>query len=365
MLMFMILFAVDGTALWQIGETEIYQNLSPSQVAITADERVFLLDSQEHRVLVFDKAEPVTRFGKKGQGPGEMMFPQRLYLDGDRLYINDFMKKALLIFDLEGNYLDQLDVKDVTGNMVRVENGWVSGTWSYFGKNIDPGQLLLADEQFENQKVILDMRPPGFTPQENTFSIEIGKPLPMNPAQESNVLAVSEDGTRIFLARPGPKATIHVFDHEGRALRVIQKDWPRLPFDEAWGQHRIDEMNNRPQRGNFKLEWEGDFPESFPHIRNMVSFGDQLFVQRWRAWPKEKPLVSVLDFSGADVATDLPGTAMSRLVSLRDGHAYVLTMDPEEESAGLAKVARDALAAFLDANPIIDVSVGGGVMIVE
>jgi hypothetical protein len=365
--LFLLAFLDSGTV-WQIGDTDIYTPLSTESVAIMPDEVVFILDKAEKRILIYDKGTRVGTFGEKGQGPGEFMFPKRIILDGDHIWVEDMMNRAFMRFGRDGTYIDQIRFEDFPGQTAKIKDGWAQlESKSMFGKSIDPGQIFIRNAAFAEKKLVLDLRPPGFEPPTNDgITIDIGKPMPHNPTPEKPCIAVNGDGTRIFISEPGQRFTLHVLDHKGKLLRKIVEDWPSIPFDEDWGKAHIEALNNRPSNGQIKLTFEGDFPDTFPHVKRLTCIGDKIYVERWQAWVEKNPLLTVLDFDGNEVPSPIPAGSVERIETIIGDHAYVLTFDVEAEVAGVAKVSLASLAGFLKANPIPEgFEAGGGVMILN
>lgn len=78
-------------------------------IQVDEDENIYVLDSGNHRLQIFDKKGIYLRtIGKKGQGPGEFITPSRLQLsdDTENIYITD-MSRTVKIFDREGRYINK------------------------------------------------------------------------------------------------------------------------------------------------------------------------------------------------------------------------------------------------------------------
>jgi len=65
-------------------------------VQVDEEENIYVLDSKEIRIKIFDKnGKPLRTCGKKGQGPGEIQTPTRMYLTSE---------KEILIYDQGNRY---------------------------------------------------------------------------------------------------------------------------------------------------------------------------------------------------------------------------------------------------------------------
>ncbi|HDL18338.1 MAG TPA: 6-bladed beta-propeller [Bacteroidetes bacterium] len=100
-----------------IGEEEGDSNYvfyRPANIVVDSEEHIYLLDSGNNRVQVFDAAGKfLYSFGKKGQGPGEFMMAYSMVLSGDeKLYILDLQNRRMSVFQKNGKYLQGFDIKE-------------------------------------------------------------------------------------------------------------------------------------------------------------------------------------------------------------------------------------------------------------
>jgi DNA-binding beta-propeller fold protein YncE len=100
-----IVFNADGKLLFQID----HDLARPSGLVIEND-RLRIADSQQHCVAVFDlHGKFISRFGRRGTGPGEFNFPTHLATDADgRLYVTDSMNNRVQVFDAAGKFQSQI-----------------------------------------------------------------------------------------------------------------------------------------------------------------------------------------------------------------------------------------------------------------
>jgi hypothetical protein len=92
-------------------EGESWEMLANAQ-AVTFDraDNLYVLDSGNFRVLVFDRAGRFVReIGKQGNGPGELTFPMGLAIAPDgRLVIADMGRGGFAIFEHDGTYVENV-----------------------------------------------------------------------------------------------------------------------------------------------------------------------------------------------------------------------------------------------------------------
>jgi|Deesub1362B_J571_1020462.scaffolds.fasta_scaffold06052_2 hypothetical protein len=108
---------------FKLGEKDAYGRLAPGKefvlfkpksLAITQDERIFVLDQGRNQVVVFNKkGKFLYTFGKKGQGPGEFVRPFDIGVSEDgQVFISDYGNRRMVVFGLDGKFLRVFKVKD-------------------------------------------------------------------------------------------------------------------------------------------------------------------------------------------------------------------------------------------------------------
>jgi len=81
----------------------------PLSLAIDRNDQIYVADSENHRVQVFDRQGHLVRIiGKKGKGDGEFLVPTDVAVDEEGcLYVVDCRNRRVQKFDPNGNYLLQ------------------------------------------------------------------------------------------------------------------------------------------------------------------------------------------------------------------------------------------------------------------
>lgn len=135
----------EGQPLATLGDGELER---PTSVAVDAErQRVYVTDTPEHDVKVFDKESGrlIQTVGGRGNQPGAFNFPSYLSVGqaGD-LYVTDSLNGRVQVFDKEGRFLR------VVGNF-----GDGSGDFSApKGSAVDSeGHLYVADAAFDKVQV--------------------------------------------------------------------------------------------------------------------------------------------------------------------------------------------------------------------
>jgi DNA-binding beta-propeller fold protein YncE len=86
---------------------------APSDVAVSGDNRIYVLDGVNHRVKVFDENGAfLATIGREGSGPGEFRYP--LGIDVDRsgnLYVADSGNHRVQMFNAAGSFMAQINIQ--------------------------------------------------------------------------------------------------------------------------------------------------------------------------------------------------------------------------------------------------------------
>jgi DNA-binding beta-propeller fold protein YncE len=137
----------DGGALKSAyGHTGELSN--PTGVAVSPDQKkLFVADSKEHRIAVFDIATGalIKTFGKKGGGDGELYFPTSLAFSRQgELCVVDQMNVRIVIFTQDGEFVDSFGQAGATfGKFVRPKDIALD----------DDGLIYVTDAAFSNVQI--------------------------------------------------------------------------------------------------------------------------------------------------------------------------------------------------------------------
>ncbi len=99
----------SASATWGSNGPDQGQFASPRNVAVAPDGTMYVSDSGNHRVQVFDQnGQFLTQFGQEGAGPGQFSEPWGLAVGQDGLvYVADTWNHRVQIFSASGEYLNR------------------------------------------------------------------------------------------------------------------------------------------------------------------------------------------------------------------------------------------------------------------
>lgn len=104
------------------GESTLY---SPRTVRLDTKGNVYIMDTGNHRIVVFDANGEVTRqIGVIGSGPGEFYGPTDLALDSDgRIYVSDSGNRRIQILTNDGGFVQEIPVSHPVQHLLLDSDG--------------------------------------------------------------------------------------------------------------------------------------------------------------------------------------------------------------------------------------------------
>jgi hypothetical protein len=118
---------------------------NPTDAAVSPDgKRLYVTDSKEHRVVVFDiaSAERLTTFGRRGVEDGELNFPTALVFGPEgNLFVLDQINARVQLFAADGEFIDRFgELGRVPGSFTRPKDVAVD----------EVGFIYVTDNAFNN-----------------------------------------------------------------------------------------------------------------------------------------------------------------------------------------------------------------------
>ena len=92
---------------------EVRQQLNqPSDVAVSNDGRIYVVDGVNSKIRIFDQGgQLVSSFGGPGDGSGQLRFPLGIDLDrSGTVYVADAGNHRVQIFSPQGNFIAKIDI---------------------------------------------------------------------------------------------------------------------------------------------------------------------------------------------------------------------------------------------------------------
>lgn len=241
-------------------------------LGVDEKESIIVYDGKEFCFKVFDKNGKFTRkFGKKGQGPGEIMSPMGIGMFGHKIItVNDGGNNRFAYYSISGEC-----IKETNRGKFRLLQGFADEVGNIYGITLKFGDAV------KQELIKYDSH---FTPLKTIASIALPKEPPPAQLMERTLFSVKADGSLLWASTYAYE--LYLYDRNGDLIRIIRKDF---------GRTRITEENLKTTA-----------PKFYP---------DRLLPSSFRIpshWPEYYPVMT-------DLLRDNTGRIFVRLFPLQDG----------------------------------------------
>lgn len=223
----------------------------PSDVALGSDDRIYVVDGGNQRVVVFDRnGKYLLSFGRKGSAEGQFKDPVGIGTDGKgRVYVADTGNHRIQVFSAEGHFqyafpvIDKglaarpIDVAaDASGAKIYVSannkvmrfsgSGKMLRQWGGFGEGNGrfryPATVAMASNGTVYVVDVLNSRVQAFD-EEGALLVQIGS-WGVLPGEFFRPKGVAVDEKNQVYISDSYMDVIQVFDADGKFLRVLGQD---------------------------------------------------------------------------------------------------------------------------------------------
>jgi len=209
-------FVIDGTLV----PDSLGKFYDPFYLSVDSANNIYILDKISSSIKKFDsKGNFLTTFGRKGQGPGEMIGPMCLMYHNNKIFVRDSELRKVHLFTREGEYEKSLDAgKEFLRYITAFDGSKYMGfarSYSKDGREITH-DLVMYDDNSDLRK---------------EFTKQVLK-NDVNDYQLNNfynAFAISDD--EIFVSKYGTNDyEINVYDHNGDFKYRIRKNYREILF---------------------------------------------------------------------------------------------------------------------------------------
>jgi len=223
-----------------------------------AEERIFVLDAQIHRVRVYDAdGAHVMDLGGEGDGPGEFRRPTGLAVGQDRVYVRDPQTGRITVFSTAGGLLDtwpteayftSTPIVATTSGQLYVQYGRGMVQWGPDGQTDDVVPFPEVSEPPPRMMVRVTEAIPGYS-----RGAMLARAVPFWPLP---AFAMSATGAMIHGVGQPYRFSIA---HPNGAVTHVERSAEPVPVaadEAAWYRSRVAEFLRQADAG-----WQWDGPE--------------------------------------------------------------------------------------------------------
>ncbi|MFC2155158.1 hypothetical protein ACFLRB_01535 [Acidobacteriota bacterium] len=280
------------------------------QFYINEDTTIFIYSLNDYKLK--------KKFGKAGEGPEEFLLFSAVYPQPDHLLVNSFGK--ISYFKKDGTFIKEIKTK--TGRnflFYPLKEGFV-GRSRISEENTYYDTVNIFESELKKGKELGRMKIGN--PQKKLELLK--KTLTYQP-NDNKIFVTGEEGF-----------VIDVFDHTGKKLYSITREYERVKFNPKIEELFRDGWKKRDPRRYELLKDKLEFPEFFPEIFSFFIDANKIYVATWK-WQKDKIEFFIFDLKGKllkhqfisfvfqeDGITPFP-------VTVKDGKIYQLIENEEED----------------------------------
>ncbi|MEW6456711.1 MAG: 6-bladed beta-propeller [Acidobacteriota bacterium] len=311
-ILFQIVFCIlSGTAFSYSSFKDVFQlkemiTLSPSiflgsihDCAVDREKNIWIADSRKFDIKKIDKyGNFLFSLGRKGQGPGEFLFPSGICIKGDEIYVVDPRRRDLQVFQKDGKYRYSFKIQD--GRFIKLSSkGYIVISAPLIEGERKSSCIHLYDNKGKKLKSFLPI---------SDFALKnhlISDGVFFDIDSHDNIYTIQE-----------MDYTIYKFTHEGNFLKFFSKrnfyytPPPDKPFKEFYSRAAL-------------TKWI----ESWVHIVDIKIVNKFLIVNLYKPNP-EQYILDIYDLEGNFIVGGL--NPDGRLVCSDDDKLYFL----KEEEKG-------------------------------
>jgi DNA-binding beta-propeller fold protein YncE len=263
-------------------------------IVVDSKENIYVLDTGNHRVQVFNKEGSfLYSFGKKGEGPGEFQMPFGMCIfEDEKLYILDGQTRRVSIFKVIGEFINSFDIIDGSAQYLYLDDY----ENLYYAKSImgkTPGDRTINVSKYNFKGDLLatfhevsDNRMKIVRNGSNvSFIIKMFLPR--------TVWSVSSQGN--LFSGLGDKYHIDVKNSEGKLMRTINREWQPISVTSDDKKDVLDQT----QKLSTPMKNEVEFEDTKPAFsRFLVDDSQNLWIQLYTEFGEENKIYDVFNSEG-------------------------------------------------------------------
>jgi hypothetical protein len=262
--------------------------LKPDAIAVD-ENHIYITEFPTIYIYSLENLKLIKTFGKKGEGPGEIMSFNRAYLHTQPGGIILSTRHKVLYFTKQGEFIKQLKSNPSTwGGLKPVGNHFVSMARATKGDTY----LISVNLYSHDIKMIKELQACRFWFQHETTGKDL-ETLNIQFPQHH----VSKD--KIFVKGVDEGFIIHVFDQNGNKLHTINRDYEKIKVTETDKKRYLDYFRTSTMFGKHfeRLKDRFTFPRYFPAIQTFIAADGKLYIVTYKK-QGAKSEVLILDSQG-------------------------------------------------------------------
>jgi hypothetical protein len=246
--------------------------LKPDAIEV-AGNRLYVVEGARFSVYGLPALNLISRFGKKGEGPGELktvsMLPNTLRVLPDGIFIDGMDK--VVFFSRDYRFKKEIKKKYMTFKTIPVGNNFVAMQMEPAGNNRYYFSVLLLDSEMNRIKELVKQ---SYRETDRDIDMVIDS------------LHFDVFKNKIYIEKSLQGFVIAVFDQQGNLETEIKKEFTVPKISSRDKKDMMENLQNDPlvkmmaeREGgwnNFRKRMNFNYPEAYPAIRNLLVSENQI-----------------------------------------------------------------------------------------
>lgn len=313
----------------------------PGMIVVSGNQ-LYVAEGCIFTVYSLDNLEKLRQFGKKGEGPGELIevpfFPNKITVLKDQIFVTGIGKA--ISFSKNGDFKSEFRTHQRVFQLLPAGKNFLAREMAR--ENNNKKQVVVVSIYNRKMEKIKELyrqdwvRQGGFP----NGSMDMGM----------DFATVAVNGDKVFVEKSPDGFLIDVYDTEGNKLYAIKKDYEKQPIDAKEKERLENMMKNDPVVKNDMKDmggWKGlkklmkfKYPDHYAPIKGIEVSDGKLYVRTFK-FKGDKEEYLVMDYKGnlikkTYISRDLEANILamvagSKLYSIYKGKLYYIQENEDEE----------------------------------
>lgn len=302
--------------------------MRPHDIRVT-QEKIYIADG--YNILIYSAVDYklLTKFGKKGEGPGEFKFrPSIRVLDE---YILDDDQGRILWFSKDGKYLKEKRIhRDITPIPIKDHFFALKRLFDYTpGKGKVIYYIVILDKELKPKKTIYERFIRKMEDESKLVKKDVQMVIPP--------FGVDTDGENIYIADSSKGFYIDVFSADGDHLYTIKRKIDKVKFTQEYKDKLMEREKTSKMWLENKRNFNYIFPEHFPDMKSFMVADKKLYVTTFKKKAGKNEFI-ILDSKGKILRKVLLNAERPYHISNNKCYNLVENLEKEEYELHVTKI---------------------------
>jgi len=312
------------------------------QMLVVKGDRFYVSEGAKFSIYSLKDQKLIKSFGKKGEGPGELIelqhYPNKISVQGDQIFVTGIGKA--ITFSKTGEFIREFKTTQSVFQLIPAGENFIA---KEFAQSTDGKVRYMTIALYNSEmKKLKELYRQKWAQQEGSPGIIVD----MSP----DFTSIAIEDNKIFIEKSVEGFLIDAYDFNGNKLYSIKKDLPQRKVTSDDRENLEAQIRDDPQTKTQASRMGGwnemkkfikmNFPDYFPAIKSIEASGKKIYV-RTNNTKDDKDEYIVMDLKGNILRTIfIPGkfeTSILALISggklscIENGKLYYLIENEDEE----------------------------------